>query len=228
MKVQYKVHRKKSLKRLTLRVTDDAEIVVCAPLTLSSATIEKFVLSKANWIEKRFENLKELIEPQAERNWQAGENFLILGESYKLVVSPSVEKASLNNGALVVPLKGKESATKIKGTVIDFYKEFGFTLYEPLVKKWATLLKIDDPIKIEMVNFPKRMGSCSVDGTLKFAIRSVMLPFDLLDYLALHEVAHLIHFNHSPEFKTLLHMAMGDWKERQKELRRYRLVTATI
>jgi predicted metal-dependent hydrolase len=55
-----------------------------------------------------------------------------------------------------------------------------------------------------------RWGSCSASGGLNFSWRLIMAPPHVLDYLAAHEVAHLVHMNHSDEFWALTRSLSGD------------------
>jgi predicted metal-dependent hydrolase len=228
MKVQYELKRKKSLKRLSLKVTDNKKVLVSAPLSLKLDVVDQFVNSKTEWIKRRFDEIDKLVQPIQTREYKEKERFLILAKEYTLLIDETINKAKIEDQYLLIPMKGKVTSAKIKKAVSQFYFDFGLELYKPLVEKWATLLKIEEPIEVEMASFPKRMGSCSINNTIKFALRSVMLPLEIVDYLALHEVAHIVHFNHSKEFRKLLESVMADYKTRHNELKRYRLATASL
>ena len=118
------------------------------------------------------------------------------------------------------------STAAVKRSIVSWYRDTGIRLYEGLVAKWIAEIGYDNfqqPILVDMANFPKRWGSCSQKGELRFALRSLLLPLHIVDYLALHEVAHLMHFNHGSDFKRLLDRHMPDWRDRQKEMNRLRL-----
>lgn len=57
--------------------------------------------------------------------------------------------------------------------------------------------------KVTMRDTSSRWGSCASDGSLSFSWRLIMAPFDVIDYVVAHEVAHLQHFDHSPDFWAL-------------------------
>ena len=60
---------------------------------------------------------------------------------------------------------------------------------------------------------------CSArDGALYFSWKALQLPVGVLDYLVLHELCHLVHSNHGPEFWALLERALPSWRERRDEL----------
>ena len=65
----------------------------------------------------------------------------------------------------------------------------------------------------------RRWGSCAPDGTLRFSWRGMMLEPALIDYIVVHELAHLAQQNHSSDFWTLVASALPDAQERRKRLR---------
>lgn len=67
-----------------------------------------------------------------------------------------------------------------------------------------------------------RWGSASTRGTLSFNYRIVHLPPELVDYIIVHELCHLIEMNHSTRFWARVAETVPDWKEHRKALRRYR------
>ena len=62
-------------------------------------------------------------------------------------------------------------------------------------------------------------GSCSEKGNINISTRALFTPNDVLDYLYVHELAHLVEQNHSNSFWTLVQKAMPDYKEKQKWLK---------
>ena len=68
-----------------------------------------------------------------------------------------------------------------------------------------------------------RWGSCSRQGALNFNYRLVLLPEELLDYVAVHELCHLKEMNHSSKFWNLVALAIPDYKARRKKLEKFRL-----
>ena len=66
-------------------------------------------------------------------------------------------------------------------------------------------------------------GSCSRKGNINLNLNLVRLPEDLRDYVLLHELCHLHHPNHGPEFHALLETLCPDHRKKEKELRKFRL-----
>jgi predicted metal-dependent hydrolase len=225
-KVQYTLQRKRGLKSLRLRVKDDGRIFVSAPSLLPLSHIESFIDSKQKWLTQRVEQLAQLEPPLKEHTYKDGDEFLFLGEKKSLVVIEGTtidDYVELKGSQLVVYVSSRASKKRVKDLITTWYTQEGLSLYTAQVKKWIDLLGITKPYTIQMANLPKRLGSCSHKGVLTFSLRSLMLPPSLMTYIALHEVAHLIHFNHSPQFKQLLSQYMDDWEQRRENINLLRL-----
>lgn len=77
------------------------------------------------------------------------------------------------------------------------------------------------PQRIVVRDQTTRWGSCSTSGALSFSWRLVLAPSHVLDYLAVHEVAHLGQMNHGPRFWALVAKAMPDYEHAQDWLREH-------
>ncbi len=73
--------------------------------------------------------------------------------------------------------------------------------------------------RVSIKNTRRLWGSCSRRGNLNFNYKLLLIPPDLRDYVIVHELCHLIHFNHSPRFWNEVARALPDFKERKKRLR---------
>ena len=87
------------------------------------------------------------------------------------------------------------------------------------VRRWQFLLGCNRTPRILVRNQRSRWGSCAPDGTLRFNWRLMMVEPDLIDYLVVHELAHLTHPNHSADFWGLVAGVMPDVQQRRKRLR---------
>lgn len=73
--------------------------------------------------------------------------------------------------------------------------------------------------KIKVNKAKTRWGSCNAKGDLSFTYRLIFAPEELIDYVIVHELAHLKEMNHSLRFWSIVENTMPDYKERRKELR---------
>jgi predicted metal-dependent hydrolase len=69
-----------------------------------------------------------------------------------------------------------------------------------------------EPVRVQIGDQRSRWGSCSTRGTLSFNWRLVLAPFDVLDYVVVHELCHLREPNHSRRFWKLVEQRRPDWR----------------
>lgn len=74
------------------------------------------------------------------------------------------------------------------------------------------------PSCVKISSAQKRFGSCSTKNTLNFSYRLMLYPFEAIDYVIVHELAHIKHHNHSRDFYNLIKKYIPDYKEREKLL----------
>ena len=86
-----------------------------------------------------------------------------------------------------------------------------------MVSYWAERIGAQ-PGRVQVRDMYQKWGSCSSKGNITLNTALCNLPRDLAEYVALHEVAHLLVFNHGKQFKVLMSAYMPDWREREKRL----------
>jgi predicted metal-dependent hydrolase len=90
---------------------------------------------------------------------------------------------------------------------------------EAAAQRWSAVMRCT-PGQVLVRNQKRQWGSCARDGTLRFNWRLVMLDPSLIEYVVVHELAHLRVRNHSPQFWSVVEAAMPDFNERRKRLRK--------
>ncbi len=97
-------------------------------------------------------------------------------------------------------------------------RERGQAILPVLVARYAPVLGVR-PNKVSITGAAKRFGSCSSKGTLCFSWRLFQYPMAAIEYVVVHELAHLIHLNHSRDFHGVVARVLPDWQQRKKLLR---------
>jgi predicted metal-dependent hydrolase len=77
------------------------------------------------------------------------------------------------------------------------------------------------PAYVRITSPKKRLGSCNAKGGICFSFRLMAYPLEVIDYVVVHELAHLVHLNHSAEFYQVVARVMPDFRERMKMLKRF-------
>lgn len=98
-------------------------------------------------------------------------------------------------------------------TPAELLKNEAARLLPPLVEKYSALTGLK-PRRIRINSAKTRFGSCSPDGGLNFSYRLMLYPIEAIEYVVLHEIAHIKHKNHQKRFYAFIERYMPDWKER--------------
>ena len=76
-----------------------------------------------------------------------------------------------------------------------------------------------EPTGVKITSAKKRFGSCSAKNSICYSWRLMLYPKEAIDYVVVHELAHIAHKNHSSQFYALIEKYLPDYKEREKLLR---------
>lgn len=172
--------------------------MVKAPPWAPMRTIEDFVGRKREWIERNQALARE--KKSLQKRFVSGERFLFLGREYPLAVTDEYRRA----------LRFEEGFF-----ISKFYVHRGRELFEAWYKKQAQKILAErlalyaarmglSYASMTVRSASTRWGSCSSRGSINFSWKLVLLPLDVLDYVVVHELAHLAHHNHSPRFWSLV------------------------
>ena len=117
---------------------------------------------------------------------------------------------------LTTPLK--YSDIELHNAIENFYKQKAQEKIIPLTKKWATLMGVV-PEHISFRYSKNRWGSCSSTNRISYNYHLVKLSSSLVEYVVIHELAHIEHKNHSKEFWKLVQKYLNDYKIKEEKIR---------
>jgi predicted metal-dependent hydrolase len=181
-------------RRVSLRV-DSAHrrVLLTAPLRMARATAVGFAEAQAGWIAARLKRLPE------RRPFVDGAEVPLFGEPLRLRHRSDRRGAVWREGS-EIHVAGQ--AEHLPRRLRDWLTAELRRRLVPLVQ--AKAQRVERAVKrITVRDSRSRWGSCGPDGGLSFSWRLVFAPPEVLDYLVAHEVAHLVHLNHSPRFWAL-------------------------
>ncbi|MDR0963482.1 MAG: M48 family metallopeptidase [Clostridium sp.] len=211
-KITYTVTRQKR-KTIALYVRDD-KLEVRAPYQMKQTEIDEFIERKRTWIEKTLARVKEQKQHKLEFEIHYGSRIPYRGQEY-LVNGVTGWKAYFDNG-FYVPLT--LTPEDIKHTCIQLYRRLA---KRDLTKKAIAYAKIMDvnPASLKINGAKTRWGSCSAKRSLNFSWRLMMADDDVIDYVVVHELAHLKEMNHSPQFWAVVGSVLPDYEQREGKLK---------
>jgi predicted metal-dependent hydrolase len=209
---------KKAVKRIYLKVKPNGETVLTVPPDISQCEIDHILEKRAAWIARqreKFAALPQRMEPE----YVSGENIRYLGRNYRLkVIASSEERVSLQRGILQLFVEDTE-ATRIKKALVEgWLRAKAERHFTEALKRYAPLVK-ERPYRLRIRTMKTRWGSCNPrTGNITLNLRLIEKPKICIEYVALHELAHLIHPNHGRSFYAFLNLHMPDWRERKARL----------
>ena len=211
---------KKKIKNMHLYVyPPDGKVRVSAPETVSDDSIAMFVRSRLGWIRKQREVFAQ--QPrQSERQYVSGETLYVWGKQYFLQVEYSYKGNSLClSGDHAILTVRKESTAKQRETYInEWYRSRLKAEVERLLPKWEEITGLYCS-SWQSKYMTTRWGTCNT-ATKKIWLNLQLAkkPPECLEYVILHELAHLKVKNHGPDFKKILDQYMPYWRETKKML----------
>ncbi len=221
--VDYRIRRSERRHKTVQITVDGSGVEVAAPATTSSAELRGIVRKRAAWIITH--STGQTLEA-APKRFVSGETLPYLGRNVRMVVeSRAVRSPEVRfdhwTFRIAVPedLNGGERAAQIRRAVVAWYRARAADRLPATVERWWPQLGDGETPRVLVRDQRQRWGSCAPDGTLRFNWRAMMLPPALVEYIVVHELAHLTHKNHSRDFWALVAEAMPDAQHRRQRLR---------
>ena len=193
----------------------DGQVEVRAPLRTPKQDIDAFVLSKEAWILKN--QTRQLARPRPRDDFFVDYGSLITwrGKTYP-IVSHSGNKAGFDGERFYMP--PGLTTVQIKETCIQIYQRLALTYFTSRVEYYASKMGVS-PSAVKVSNAKTRWGSCSLKKSLNFSWRLGLADDDVVDYVVVHELAHLIQMNHSKKFWQVVEGVLPDYASRKARLK---------
>ena len=203
-------------KTIALVVERDGSLVVHAPMRANEETINKFIAEKERWIRKKQDQARAFYPPFVPKEYVDGEGFLYLGTIYQLQLGQGKKPSVTLNGTFRL---AQASLPKAPLVFERWYRKQAFQVISERVRFYAEKYGIQYK-QVRITSARTRWGSCSQEGTLSFAWRLIMAPLPIIDYVVVHELAHVQVKNHSKRFWNKLNVLMPDYRQRIEWLER--------
>lgn len=217
--IQIDLIRSKKRKTLTLEVNHQG-VKVRAPYKMSERSIMKFIRSKEQWL---LNNIATMPPPPKPMTFKNNSELLLLGEKHKIQIITGRKVVSIDHSNIVVIPVTKTTLplqSSIKNKIIKWYKNIAIQHLEIRVASHIKDMLPNNKLpKIKVRDYKRRWGSCDHRGDLSFNWRIIMAPTNIIDYVVIHEIAHLKEFNHSAKFWRIVELQMPDWKDQQQWLK---------
>lgn len=210
---------KPGLKHIYLSLDEEGELVVKSS-GASAGEIEKILLKKAVWITYAKEKFRQ--KKGRAPDFSEESQLYFKGECYDIVLIQGERKhAKLEfvNGIFEIKY-GRYDEMAFHQQVDSFYKVQSELYIPPSVERWSEIMNLF-PERISFRKARRQWGSCSSKNGLSFNTRVMKLPESVIEYVIVHELAHIVHKHHQKDFWKLVGRYMPDYRERMKILRTY-------
>ena len=209
--------QRKDIKNMYLRVIPpEGDVKISAPLFVGDDKIIEFVESKMDWILSKQSQIANM-EYVPELKYINGEKHSLWGEEYSLqLIANNIKTAFVKDDTLYLPVSKRSKMKNRQKTLEDFYRrELQKEIANIYDKCTAKVGKKPSEIKIRKM---KNWGNCKKNKIITLNLNLAKKPKICLEYVLIHELCHLIEFNHSKKFKMLMDKNCPNWREIKKML----------
>lgn len=201
------LRRSRQAKRLSLRISSlDGRITITGPHFVPESTFQDFLDSKAEWILANHKHIERIIVDD-------GASVPVLGKPH-VIRTTNMRKISVVDDQILVPQHRSSIGAQVKGVLKSLARDHLAQASDHYAQRLGHSYQ-----GLRLRDTRSRWGSCSSDGYLMYSWRLVMAPRDVLNYVAAHEVAHLVEMNHAKSFWSVVHDIFGDYEKQRNWLR---------
>jgi predicted metal-dependent hydrolase len=205
--IEYRISPKR--KSIAVMVTAEGRVVVTMPRRTSKENLARALEKHGTWIERKVAERKA-----AWGQLKEGEAYL-LGEAFQLMVlKGGLGSVVLNDKEIRVPLP---EGADLWPRLVTWYAERAWMRLQERVSYFGACMGLAAG-PIELKGWKRRWGECHPDGTLKFNWRLILLPTEIIDYVVVHELAHLKVPGHNPSFWGVVAKVLPDYAARRQWL----------
>lgn len=213
--VHYILHRSHGRRRISLSV-DERGLRVGAPLRASLREIESVLHDHARWVIHKLADWNDKRPPA--RRWQSGETLAYLGLPLKLEVTPGASNVALTPTHLHIQT-ADPAPTAVAALAKHWFRGQALDHFHKRIEHFRSHITLE-PLAIRLSNARSRWGSCHASGRISLNWRLIHMPQHLIDYVVVHELAHMREMNHSPRFWAVVGGVIPDYAARRREIRR--------
>ena len=211
---------RKNIKNMYLRVLPpDGEVKVSAPLSVSDRDIFEFIIKRKDWIAEKQKFIAEN-DVRPPLKYVSGETHYLWGKAYalQLIKNDKVKHVVIDEAKSVMymPVAKRSTIEKRKRILVELYRsELKRAIPEVLGKCTAIVGRTPESVNVRNM---KNWGNCRQDGRITLNLNLAKKDPICLEYVMIHELCHLIEFNHSKKFKMLMDEFCPNWRKIKKIL----------
>jgi predicted metal-dependent hydrolase len=206
----------------------DGRVTLVAPVSTRLDVARAYAISKLGWIRDRQQQFLNQVR-ETPRQFVGRESHYLWGRRYLLSVvykdiKPSV---TLDHKRITIIVRPSSDASKRAEIFHEWHKSLLHEVVPPLIEKWQTKMGVE-VTEYFLQRMKTKWGSCNHQAKhIRLNTELVKKPKDLLEYVIVHELAHLIEPTHSDRFVAILDNHYPTWREARAELNELPLAEET-
>ena len=209
--IKYKIIYSKR-KTIKIAIDNNGEVIVTAPENISTEAIDDVIKKRTNWINDKLNEIKNRIT-------LPNDSILYLGElrKVKVIIQKYLKKEFVveHNNLFIINVRSQDNVIKVLKNYL--IQEFD-AIVRVKVKNYEKYFKMK-PIDIKVKDVKSKWGSCTYDNKLCFNYRLIMANEEIIDYVIIHEMCHMVHKNHSKDYWNLVEKLYPIYKKCDKWLK---------
>ena len=210
---------KKDIKNINLRIyRSDGKVRVSSPKRIRKAIIRNFLVEKIEWIKKHLKKIEQQLPDQPMR-YESGEGHHFFGEEYTLIVSEAEKKPEVTidrSGNIIMTVRpGSDQITRER-VMREWYRARLKEKIPAYIQKYEIRLGVKAK-EWSVKKMKTRWGTCNIRASRIWLNLELAKKKEIcLEYVVLHELAHLIERYHNKRFKAILSREMPEWRSIEK------------
>jgi len=185
--------KNRRIKHSYLKIIDEKNLRVKGNCFFTLNDAKEFIHSKSGWIQKHINAIKN--------KKIASDEFFYLGKKYTIVTFHEIMGQKIEN-------------------LDEFYRKKAKNLIPKIVEEYSAEMQLF-PSSLKFRKNKSRWGSCSFKNSINLNIYMMKLPYEAIEYIVIHELAHIKHKNHSRQFWYMVEQYNPDYKNVEKLLKQY-------
>ncbi len=202
---------------IALQISPQGNLIVRAPINCSYEKIQNIIKDKEDWItlhQNRVLNNRKINFDILNYN-----KVLFCGVAYSVVFIDKIKEVGFYKDCCWVPVKWKDNEDKKIYEISKTLKTQAKKLLSQRMVYFANLMQLE-PNTVKFSNSKRTWGLCDKESNIKLNWRVVMLPPDIMDYVIVHELSHMLQLNHSNLFWKVVKSILSNYKESRDLLRK--------
>lgn len=213
---------RKDIKNIYLSVyPPSGKVKISAPQRMSLDTIRVYAISKLGWIKKQQEKLREQ-ERETQREYQNRESHYVWGKRYllKLIEDDKAPIVKIKHSEMILRVRPGTDELKRRAIVEEWYRIQVKDAASLLIEKWEPLIGVTVE-RFFIQQMKTKWGSCNHrTHTIRLNSDLAKKPPECLEYIIVHEMAHLLEPTHNDRFIALMDRLMPKWQFYRDHLNR--------